>query len=54
MTIHPDLMKAIALAAISKAQNHAKRQLVSTVQERRERAEEALAANITVELSWRS
>lgn len=54
MTMHPDLMKAIVLAAIAKTPDHAKRKLVSTVRERRERAEEVLAAGIVVELSRRS
>lgn len=54
MTMHPDLMKAIILAAITKTPDHAKRQLASTVQQRRERAEEALAASIVIELSQRS
>ena len=54
MKMHPDLVKAIVLAAIARTPNHAKRQLVSTVRERRERAEEVLAASIVVELSRRS
>lgn len=54
MTMHPDLMKAIVLAAIAKTPDHAKRQLASTVRERRERAEEVLSASIIVELSRRS
>ena len=54
MTLHPDLMKAIVLAAIAETPDHAKRKLVSTVRERRERAEEALAACIIVELSRRT
>tara|TARA_R100001129_G_scaffold160778_1_gene125465 strand:- start:208 stop:372 length:165 start_codon:yes stop_codon:yes gene_type:complete len=54
MTMHPDLMNAIVLAAIVKMPNHSKRQLVSTVQERREKAEDALAACVVVELSRRS
>ena len=54
MTMHPDLMKAIVLAAIAKTPDYAKRQLVSTVRERRERAEEVLGASIVVELSRRS
>ncbi len=52
--MHPDLMNAIVLAAIVKMPNHSKRQLVSTVQERREKAEDALAACVVVELSRRS
>ena len=54
MTMHPDLMKAVILAAVTRMSDHAKRQLVSSVQKRRERAEEALAAGIVVELSRRS
>jgi hypothetical protein len=52
--MHPDLLKAIVLAAIARMPNNTKRQLASTVRERRERAEEALAASIVVELSRRS
>ncbi len=51
--MHPDVMKAIVLAAIVRMPDHAKRQLVSTVQERREKAEAALAASVVVELSRR-
>ena len=54
MTMHHDLMKAIVLAAIVKMPSHSKRQLVSTVRERREKAEDALAACVVVELSRRS
>jgi hypothetical protein len=54
MTMHPTLMKAIVLAAIVRMPNNTKRQLVSTVRERHERAEEAFAASIVVELSRRS
>lgn len=39
---------------IIKTPDHAKRQLASTVQQRRERAEEALAASVVIELSRRS
>lgn len=53
MTTHPDLKKAIVLAAIAKLPDHSKRQLVSTVRERRGRAEEALVASIIVQLSRR-
>ena len=52
--MHPDLMNAIVLAAIVKMPNHSKRQLASSVQERREKAEDALAACVGVELSRRS
>ena len=54
MKMHPDLVKAIVLAAIARTPTHAKRQLASTVREHRERAEEVLAASIVVELSRRS
>jgi|TARA_R100000329_G_C7441584_1_gene155260 hypothetical protein len=54
MTMHPDLVKAIVLAAITRMPNHSKRQLASSVQERREKAEDALAACVVVELSRRS
>ena len=53
MTMHPDLMKAIELAAIIRMPDHSKRQLVSMVQQRREKAEDALAASVVVELSRR-
>ena len=42
--MHPDLMQAIVLAAIVTMPDHPKRQLVSSVPARRERAEEVLAA----------
>jgi hypothetical protein len=54
VTMHPDLMKAIVLAAIIRMPDHSKRQLVSTVQQRREKSEDALAASVVVELSRRS
>lgn len=54
MTMHPDLMKAIVLAAIAKTPDHTKRKLISTIRERRQPAEEVLAASIVVELSRRS
>ena len=43
MTMHPDLMKAIVLAAIIRMPDHSKRQLVSMVQQRREKAEDAVS-----------
>ena len=52
--MHPDLAKAIVLAAIVSVPDNAKRQLVSSVQERREKAEELLAATIVVGLSRKS
>ena len=51
--MHPDLMKAIVLAAIVKLPDNTKRQLVSKVRERRERSEDRLAASIVVALSRR-
>ena len=51
--MHPDLMKAIVLAAIIRMPDHSKRQLVSKVQERRENAEDTLAACVVVELARR-
>lgn len=51
--MHPDLSKAIVLAAIVKMPTHAKRQLVSAVPAKRERAEEVLAASIVVALAQR-
>ena len=41
-TTHPDLLKAVVLAAIISMPDHSKRQLVSKIRERREKAEEAL------------
>ena len=49
--MHPNLMKAIVLAAIVKLPDNTKRQLVSKVRERREQSEDRLAASIVVELS---
>ena len=53
MTVHPGLLQAIVLAAIVKLPDHAKRQLVSRVPERRQRAEEALAASVVLALAQR-
>jgi len=44
-------MHATILAAIAKAPENNKRQLVSKVPERRNRAEDVIAASIVVELS---
>lgn len=52
--MHPELMNAIVLGAIVKLPANTKRQLVSQVRGRRERAEELLAASIVVALSQRS
>ncbi|WP_341712138.1 hypothetical protein [Erythrobacter sp.] len=54
MRTHPELMKAIVLAAIVKLPVNTKRKLASQVPDRRERAEELLAASIVVALSQRS
>jgi len=54
MTAHPDLLQAVVLAAIVSTPDHSKRQLVSKVQERREKAEEALTARLVIALSQRS
>jgi|TARA_R100001129_G_scaffold124319_1_gene86828 hypothetical protein len=54
MTAHPDLLQAVMLAAIVSMPDHSKRQLVSKAQERREKAEEALAARLVIALSQRS
>jgi len=49
--MHPNLMKAIILAAIAKAPENTKRRLVSKVPERRNRAEDVITASIVVALS---
>ncbi|MFI8667361.1 hypothetical protein ACIGGE_13090 [Qipengyuania sp. NPDC077410] len=54
MTAHPDLLRAVVLAAIVSTPDHSKRQLVSKMQGRREKAENALAAKIVIALSQRS
>lgn len=54
MTMHPELTKAIVLAAIVRLPANTKRQLVSQVREHRERAEELLATSIVVALSQRT
>lgn len=46
--MHPDLLQAIILAAIIKMPDAIKKQLTSSVQTRRERAEELLATSIMV------
>ena len=53
-TTHPDLLKAVVLAAIISMPDHSKRQRVSKIRERREKAEEALAAKLVIALSQRS
>lgn len=51
--MHPDLLQAIILAAIVKVPEATKRQLTSSVQAKRERAEGMLAASITVSIFQR-
>lgn len=53
MTMHPDLLQAIILAAIVKLPEVIKKQLTSSVPSRRERAEELLAASILVAIQQR-
>jgi hypothetical protein len=52
--MNTELMTSIVLSSIIRMPAHSKRQLVSTVQQRREKAEDALAASVVVELSRRS
>lgn len=51
--MHPDLVRAIVLAAIVKLPEATKRQLVSKIPERREKAEDLVAAAIVVALAQR-
>lgn len=53
MTMHPDLLQAIILAAIVKMPEATKKQLTSSVQAKRERAEELLAASVLVAIQQR-
>lgn len=53
MSSDPALIRAIVLAALVKTPDRTKRQLVSKVEARRERAEEALTARIVVALARR-
>lgn len=53
MMLHPELVRAIILAALTKSPDGTKRGLVSTVPERRERVEEAIAVSIIVALAQR-
>lgn len=48
MTMHPDLLQAIILAAIVKMPDGTKKQLTSSVQAKREQAEDLLAASVTL------
>jgi hypothetical protein len=51
--MHPDLLQAIILAAIVRMPDANKRQLTSSVQTKRERAEELLATSIMVAVQQR-
>jgi hypothetical protein len=51
--MHPDLLQAIILAAIGKMPEATKKQLTSSVQAKRERAEGLLAASIAVAIQQR-
>ena len=53
MSMHPDLVHAIVLAALAKVPDSTKRRLVSTVPERRKHAEDVVAASIVVALAQR-
>lgn len=51
MNMHPDLVRAIVLAALVKVPDGTKRRLVSKVAERREQVEDVIAASIVVALA---
>ena len=51
ITAHPDLLKAVVLAAIVSMPDYSKRQLVSKMKERRANADKALAAKLVIALS---
>jgi hypothetical protein len=53
MTMHPDLLQAIILSAIVRMPEATKKQLTSSAQAKRERAEELLAASILVAIQQR-
>lgn len=53
MTMHPDLLQAIILAAIVKMPEATKKQLTSSVQTKRERAEGLLATSIMMAILQR-
>ncbi|MBO6768415.1 MULTISPECIES: hypothetical protein [unclassified Erythrobacter] len=53
MKMHPDLAHAIVLAALKKAPDGTKRRLITNVPERREQAEDVIAASIVVALAQR-
>jgi hypothetical protein len=52
--MHSDLVRAVILAALARVPDSTKRRLVSTVPERREQAEDVVAASIVVALAQRS
>lgn len=53
LIMHPDLLQAIILSALMKTPEATKRQLTSSVQAKRERAEGMLAASITLAIHQR-
>lgn len=53
MTMHPDLLQAIILAAIIKIPDPTKKQLTSSVQAKREKPEGMLAASIAMAILQR-
>lgn len=53
MTMHPDLLQAIILAAIVRMPEATKKHLTSSVAARRERAEGLLAASVAVAIVQR-
>lgn len=53
MTMNPDLLQAIILAAIVKIPDANKKQLTSSVQAKREKAEGLLAASIMMAILQR-
>ena len=48
MNAHPDLLRAVVLAAIVITPDHSKRQLVSKKQERREKAKAVSYTHLTL------
>lgn len=53
MTMHPDLVHAVVLAALARVPDGTKRKLASKVPEHRDRAEDTIAASIVVALAPR-
>jgi len=53
LNMHPDLLHAVVLAALTKAPDGTKRRLVSSIPERRQQAEDVIAASIVVALAQR-